>query len=568
MIRSLKDIKPTLLVLSVLFVISLCTHDSYAESNEESSYKEPPKLVVGLVIDQMRPDYIFRYWDKFGENGFKRLVNGGTIFRNAHFQHLQTSTGPGHASPFTGTTPSVHGLIGNSWYDRESDSTIGVVNDIYSGYSGVGTMPGYPEDMAPNNMLTTTVGDELYLHTNKRSKIVGVSRKNRGAIIPAGHTGDAYWYEWGSGNFITSTYYRNELPEWVSEFNSKDLPQYYMKQTWETLLPIEEYVESREDDNPYEGMFPGMDRPVFPIDLARIVEEENQNPGILNRTPFIDKITLELAKAAINGEELGMREVSDILAISLSGADGIGHMFGPASKQVQDYYLRLDRYIADFLEYVDETLGMDNVLIFLTSDHGGIYIPEYLHDLKIPTGHTEFGTSVSTQVRDEISAFLDEKYGEDFLLSFSNQNVYLDHGVMDRKGLNHVDVQNAVKQFALGLNQIGGGVTAYALNNHEFTTGMRAKAKHAFHQKRSGDVVLWYQAQTHGVGTGSTGHVSGWAYDTHAPIIFYGFNVPGREIYEKVHVTDIASTVSVYLNSPFPSGNIGNPLNGFMKLEY
>jgi len=567
MTQNIKYLLTVLLAVALLLMISAFNKKSDNGVETEINHDESPTLVIGLTIDQMRPDYIYRYWNKFEEGGFKRLVKNGTVFRNAHFRHLQTSTGPGHANPYTGATPSVHGLIGNSWYDKKSGQTVGVVNDVGSGYEGVGTLPDYPTDMAPNNMITTTIGDELYLHTSKRSKTVGISRKNRGAIIPAGHTGDAYWYEWGSGNFITSTYYRDQLPGWVSDFNSKDLPQYYMKQTWDTLLPIEDYVESREDNNPYEGMFPGMDSPTFPIDLARIVEEEDQNPGILNRTPFIDKITLELAKAAIKGEELGMREVSDILAISLSGADGVGHMFGPASKQVQDYYLRLDRYIADFLEYVDETLGVDNVLIFLTSDHGGIYIPEYLHDLKIPTGHTEFGTSVSTQVRDEISAFLEEKYGEDFLLSFSNQNVYLDHEVMDRKGLNHVDVQNAVKQFALGLNQIGGGVTAYALNNHEFTTGMRSKAKHAFHQKRSGDVVLWYQAQTHGVGTGSTGHVSGWAYDTHAPIIFYGFNVPGREIYEKVHVTDIASTVSVYLNSPFPSGNIGNPLNGFMKLE-
>lgn len=562
--RILKYIIANLLVISYLFVISACFSNSYAVVTAESNYQDPPKLVIGLVVDQMRPDYIYRYWDKFGDNGFKRLVSGGAVFRNAHFQHLQTSTGPGHASPFTGATPSIHGLIGNSWYVRETDSTVSVVRETGSGYKGVGTLPGYPEDLAPNNMLTTTVGDELYLHTNKRSKIVGVSRKDRGAIIPAGHTGDAYWYEWASGNFITSTYYMDELPGWVNDFNSRNLPQHYMRQTWDTLLPIEEYVESREDDNPYEGMLPGMDSPTFPIDIARIVEEEGQNPGILNRTPFIDKITLELAKAAIEGEQLGMRDVSDILTVSLSGADGIGHMFGPASKQVQDYYLRLDQYLADFLEYLDIKLGMDNVLIFLTSDHGGSYIPEYLHDLKIPTGHTEFGISVATQVRDEISVFLEEKYGEDFLLSFSNQNVYLDHEVMDRKGLNHVEVQNSIKQFALGLSQIGGGITAYALHNHEFTTGMRAMTKYAFHQKRSGDVILWYQAQTHGVGTGSTGHVSGWAYDSHAPIIFYGNNVSTREVYDRVYVTDIASTIAVFLNSPFPSGNIGNPLNGYM----
>lgn len=550
-----------------VFLVNINFADAYVVQEEKSQY-ESPDLVIGLIVDQMRPDYLYRYWNHYGDGGFKRLVNEGFIFRNTYFRHLQTATGPGHAASLTGTTPNIHGLIGNSYYVRELGRYINVIEDVGSGYEGVGSLPDYNGEKSPGNMLTTTVGDELYLYTARRSKAVGISRKDRGAILPAGHTGDAYWYEGTTGNFITSSYYRDILPDWLEEFNNRDLPQEYLKQSWGPILPIEKYVESRQDDNPYERSFSGMATPTFPIDLAYLVDEHGYGPDLLSGTPFLDKILLELGRATIEGEELGRRGVPDILTISLSAADRIGHMFGPASKQIQDYYIRLDRYIADFLDYLDNEFGMGNILIYLTSDHGAVYNPQYLSDLGVPTGHDGLDDVVNSFIQNEIRDFMQEEYGGAFLLSYSNQNIYLDHDFILKNNLDVEQVRKEIKRFALTLKPVGGAITADALNRSEFTEGIRARAMHGFHQKRSGDLVVWLKPQTTGGrGTVGTTHGSPWVYDVHAPLIFFGYNITAGESNKRVHVSDIASTIAIFLKSPFPSGNIGNPLNDLMMSE-
>src|SRR5690606_29511387 len=277
-----------------------------AQAQTTKSANERPKLVVGIMVDQMRSDYIHKYWDKFGEDGFKRLVNEGFTFTNNHFDYMPTSTGPGHASVYTGTTPAVHGVMGNSWYVRETGNSINVIE--VPGYTGVGTEPGKENEKAPSNMFSTTVGDELRLHSNFRSKVIGISRKDRGAILPAGHTGEAYWYDGGTGHFISSSYYFDELPAWVNAFNARNIAKEYLK-SWETLLPIEEYVESMSDDNPYENLFKGETAPVFPHNLPEIAKTEGL--GVLSSTPFHNDILIEMAIAAIEGEKLGSRSTPD-----------------------------------------------------------------------------------------------------------------------------------------------------------------------------------------------------------------------------------------------------------------
>lgn len=553
-----------LAITSLLIFTYACENDS--QNPEPREHHESPKLVVGIVVDQMRPDFIYRYWDQFEEGGFKRLVNEGYTFRNAWFRHLQTSTGPGHAAQYTGATPSVHGLLGNSWYVPELDRRINVIEDIDSGHQGVGSQPGYNGEKSPNNMLTTTVGDELHLHTGQKSRTVSISRKDRGAILPGGHTGDAYWYESSTGNFITSTYYRDELPGWVQEYNQRNRAQELLTRTWEPLLDEEAFSSAREDDNPYEGTLSGMDTPTFPTDLARLVEEHDLSPGLLSVTPFSDKMLLELAREAIEGEELGARDVPDMLAIGLSAADAIGHTFGPASRQVQDHYLRLDRYLAEFLDHLDEELGRENVLVFLTSDHGAAYIPHYLRDLNIATGNPDTETNVSGTVLNQVREYMEQYYGRDFLQSFSNHNLYLDHDYMQQQGLEPEAVRKDLKRYVLTLDPVAGALTADALNSSEFTEGLRARAQYSFHQRRSGDIMLWFEPQTlTGTGTGGTSHGTPWAYDTRAPLLFYGYDVPAGQSSERVYVSDIASTVATFLNSPFPSGNIGDPLNDHMR---
>ncbi len=547
----------------LLAAAALLVTPAASEAQERPHY-DTPDLVVGIVVDQLRPDYLYRYWDLLSEGGLRRLVNEGFFFRNAHFRHGQTSTGPGHAAQYTGATPAVHGLVGNSWYVRELDRSINVIEAVGSGFQGVGSLPDYDGEKGPVNMLTTTVGDELYLHTGHRSRTVGISRKDRGAILPAGHTGSAYWYEGATGNFVTSTFYRNELPDWLVEFNSRDLAQEYLTRTWESLHPLERYQASREDDNPYEGTIGGST--AFPFDLAYQVEEEGASPSLLNTTPFSDELLFELAYAAIEGEGLGRGPVPDILAIAPSATDAIGHRFGPASKQMQDQILRLDGYLADFLDYLDEELGLENVLIFLTSDHGGAYIPHYLRDQGIATGNPDAETHVSNQMLSALRDFLRERYGHDILLAFSNQNLFLDHEVIESLGLELAAVRSEVKRFMLTLEPVAGAVTADVLNATEFTQGVRAAMQHSYNQKRSGDVVVWLKPQTRSnTGTGGTGHGTPWAYDRHAPVLFFGYDVPAGQSTELVYVSDIASTVATFLNSPFPSGNLGSPLNGLMR---
>lgn len=472
---------------------------------------------------------------------------------------MPTATGPGHAGVYSGTTPAVHGVMGNSWYVRELDKSINVIE--VPGYTGVGSEPGAEDEKAPSNMLSTTVGDELRLHTNMRSRVIGISRKDRGAILPAGHTGQAFWYEGGSGNFISSSYYGDKLPAWVSEFNSRNLAAEYMKQSWETLLPIEEYVESMPDDNPYEGMFKGQDAPVFPHRLPELMEVHGHGLGLLSSTPFSNDLMLDMGIAAIEGEALGTRATPDLLSISFSATDAVGHQFGPGSIEVQDTYLRLDLTMARLLDYLDKNFGKDNVLLFLTSDHGVSYVPDYLVEQGIPGGRFDSKSNL-----DRLRGFLSDKYGEDLLLSFSNYEVFLDHGLMDQKELDHEAVQKEVARFMLSLEGVAGALTASALNHTQFTHGIRARVQQGFNQKRSGDVLVWLEPhRTTSSSSRGTTHGSPWTYDTHAPMHWYGWTVPRGRSSHPVHISDIASTVATFLNSPFPSGNTGIPMNGYMK---
>lgn len=324
----------------------------------------------------------------------------------------------------------------------------------------------------------------------------------------------------------------DELPEWVQEFNNLNLAEEYLTRVWDILLPEDQYTGSRPDDNPYEGWYAGMESPTFPIDLAYLVEEHGEGPGLLSRTPFSDELLLELAIAAIDGENLGKRGVPDILSVAFSATDAIGHRFGPASRQMQDQLIRLDRYIAQLLDYLDSELGIDNVLVFLTSDHGAVYIPHYLRNNRIITGNPDTETHIGNEIRNAVSEYLEEFYGQDILLSYSNQNFYLDHDYVYVYG-NDLDigkVRKDLKRFLLTLEPIAGAITADVLNSTEFNFGIRSRAQHIFHQKRSGDVIAWVTPQTRGnYGTGGTGHGTPWAYDTHVPLVFYGYNIPAGE---------------------------------------
>jgi len=519
---------------------------------------DSPPLVVGLVVDQMRPDLVYRYWDKLGDDGFRRLIEHGFTFTNMHFDYMPTSTGPGHAGVFTGTTPSIHGIMGNSWYRREQGRSINVIS--VPGHEGIGARPGGENNKAPTQLLSTTLGDELRLHSNMQSRVVGISRKDRSAMMMTGHLGDAYWYEGATGNFVTSSFYRDALPQWLDDFNARDLAQTYLGEVWDTLLPIGDYTESISDSNPWERVYPDQTEPVFPHDLPTRVSEHGAGAGLLSSTPFGDRLLTDLAIAAIDGEQLGQRGVTDLLAIGYSAIDSIGHAYGPASVETQDAYLRLDRNIATLLNHLDATIGEGEYLVFLTSDHGVVHVPGYLAELNLPAGYYDVAAGYSG-----LAEHLSRTYGADLLVGFSNFDIFLDNARIDELRLDRAEVQQRVARYMLSLDGVAGALTAETLTNTQFDRDIRAIVQNGFHQQRSGDVVVWLEPQMLPQRDSGSDHGSPWSYDRHAPMYWYGRNIPVGESAAPVFIRDIASTVATLLRSPHPSGNTGNPMTVHMR---
>ncbi len=553
-------IRSGLMGIGLLFTMS-----ADAEVEPESSrfsHDHTPRLVIGITIDQMRPDYFYRFWNHYGEGGFRRLLNDGFLFRNAMYSYSHTATGPGHAAIYTGTTPRVNGLIGNRWYVPDLERSINVVEVPGSDFVTVGGGADAGQHRSPGNMLVTTVGDELHLYTGERSRSVSISMKDRSAILSGGHTGSAYWFDSATGNFVTSTFYRDALPEWLQAFNARRLAREFLQRTWEPARPIETYVESRADRNPYERPLPGTFRATFPIDLAEIMRQPNHDAGILGITPFGDELLFELAKVALIEESLGRGDTPDMFMLGLSAADIIGHFFGPASKQIQDYYIRLDEYLADFLEFLDKHYERHEYLVFITADHGAHYVPQYLHDKRIPTGHSNFHTRLNETLEAQLRQHLERRFGADLLLAISGQNIYLDRVRIDELKLDLSMVRQKAVSFLMRLDFVGGAISASTLDQAEFTEGVRGLIMQNYFPARSGDVMVWLTPHTRGdLGTGFTGHGTPWTTDLHVPILFYGYDIPHGQSSAPVAPSDIASTLAVFLNSPFPSGNTGNPLN-------
>ncbi|WP_296705174.1 alkaline phosphatase family protein, partial [Algoriphagus sp.] len=392
---------------------------------------EKPKLIVGIVVDQMRQEYLYRFADRYKEGGFKRLMKDGFMMKNGHYNYIPTYTGPGHASVYTGTTPATHGIISNSWYVRSLDGSLYCAED--STVTAVGGTEGNGK-ISPRNLLTTTITDELRYSSNKRSKVVGIAIKDRGASLPAGHLGDAYWFDSNNGDFMTSTYYYETLPSWVQNFNEKKIAEKYLNQTWNTLYPLETYRNSISDNNEFESPFSGKDTPTFPYDLPAL-KETNGGLGLIASTPYGNTLTLDFAIAAIEGENLGNRGETDFLALSFSSPDYIGHRFGPASKEVEDNYLRLDLEFERLLNYLDENIGEGEYLVFLSADHGVAEIATHMISERIPAGNLN-----NSYINAQLKGYTQQVFGEgDWIKSLSNEQVFLNHELVREKGLNFRD---------------------------------------------------------------------------------------------------------------------------------
>jgi predicted AlkP superfamily pyrophosphatase or phosphodiesterase len=559
-------LKPLLALAAVLFLQACATFNVPVDVQSTSSQQivtgvdGRPKLVVGIVVDQMRYDFLYRYWDKYSEGGIKKLVTQGFNFKNTQYSYVPTYTGPGHASIYTGSVPALNGIIGNAWYDRNTGSSIYCVEDKTVKTVGSTSDAGL---MSPRNMLTTTVTDELRLSNNMQSKVIGIALKDRGAILPAGHTGNgAYWFDSPSGNWITSTFYANELPQWVQEFNGQKHGDRLLGEVWNTLLPIEQYTESTADDMRWERPLPGEKSPVFPHNIPAIRGKDYE---LIRSIPAGNTITKDFALAAIRGEQLGKGSHTDFLALSFSTPDYTGHSFGPNSIEVQDVYLRLDRELEEMINVLEKEIGKDNVLIFLTADHGAANVPAYMSSLKIPAG-----VANSNMLRDSVEQYLNKTYGKGkWVERYTNQQLYLNRKLIEASKLNRTEVQDKVANYVLRFEGVARAVSADAIQRVGWTGGLMSRIESGYNAQRSGDVIVvlqpgWFEGYGSGEPKGTT-HGSYGNYDTHVPLVWYGWKVKPGESSVETAVSDIAPTIASWLYIQEPNGSVGRPLQELMK---
>lgn len=513
--------------------------------------KTKPKLVIGLVIDQMRYDYLTRFSDRFSEDGFKRLINNGFSLENAHYNLIPTYTAVGHASIYTGTTPNNHGIISNNWYDKFLKETIYCVDD--TSFKTIGSKSNSGQK-SPKRMFTSTLADQLKLHQVSKGKSIGIAIKDRSAILPAGHTANgAYWFEGGKeGKFITSSFYMNQLPKWVESFNASGKADDYLSEPWKTLFPIETYTRSISDNNDFEGLFKGEKAPTFPHNIPKL-RSKNGNFSILKGIPKGNTITLDFAKSAIVGENLGISNHTDFLAISLSSTDYIGHQFGPASVEIEDTYLKLDRDLANFLNFLDDKIGKENYTIFLTADHAAVHVPSYLQSLKIPAHYFNakaFYNSINS---------ITQKYfnSKELVENISNYQIFLNKEKIETLGFTKNEIAERIVNELESLEGIYKAVTAKTLQTTNFSEGLMNSLQNGYNQKLSGDILLVPYPATLTRGKTGTSHGTGYSYDTHIPIIFYGKGIKNGVSKKRHEIVDIAPTIANLLGIEAPNSATG-----------
>jgi predicted AlkP superfamily pyrophosphatase or phosphodiesterase len=513
--------------------------------------QQRPKLVVGIVVDQMKMEYLYRFSDDFSPNGFKRLMGDGYTFQNMHFNYMPTYTGPGHASIYTGTTPSSHGIVGNEWFSRVLGKELYCTDDSAVKTVGDGTVK--EGEMSPKNMQTTSITDELRLATNFKGKVFGLSLKDRGAILPAGHFANwAFWYS-KTGAFISSTFYGSTLPDWVTQFNTEKRYLPYINKGWELSRPAATYNESLEDNNPYEGKLYNSTAPVFPYNLKEMYEKNDA--GVLRATPFGNNLLADFAMKTIENEELGKDNITDFLTVSFSSTDYVGHLQGPRSMELQDTYLRLDQTIADFLLYLDKTVGKDNYLLFLTADHAGAENVNYLRDNKYGVKSVN-----PSDIRNGLKKFSVDTFGVDLVLNYSNFNLFFNKEIIKTKGLELSKVKLAFKDYLMTQEQVKRVYSEeeiLASSGHDYYLNCIAKGYDA---TQDGDlIVLDKPGFIEYSGTG-TSHGTPYSYDTHVPVIFYGWNIKKGETHDRKVITQIAPTIAQLIKIPFPNGTEANVL--------
>ena len=524
-----------------------------------------PRLVLQITVDQLRGDLPARYDDRLTEGGFRYLMEKGTWYIDAHYQHANTETAVGHATLATGADPSRHGIVANDWINQKTGAF--VYNTEDERYHIIGREPKAHEGVSPRNLAASTFGDELVVNNGGRSRVFSVSVKDRGAILPGGHVGKAFWFSKSSGEFVTSTYYYDDYPAWVQQWNAAKPADAFKGKSWELLNDRATYVHGQMDDRPYEADLKPLGR-VFPHSLGG---DSKYFYLILTLTPVGDMLTLDFAKALVENEKLGQNDnrVPDYLQISFSSTDYIGHLFGPSSLETEDNILRLDRTLADLFQFIDEKVGLDKTLIVLSADHVAPEAPEYMGKLGLSTGRFAFDWF---KTEGPLTEALQNKYSRvDFIAGHSHPYLYLNLDAIASAGQNVADVERFVADELMKIPGI-----AYAQTRGDLLAGritespIQNQIRRSFHPTRSGNIHMvpeqyWFlhsteEAEKMGIGSIAAIHGSPWAYDTYVPIFFAGSGVPARIIGRRVAPTDIAPTLAAYLGIKPPSGSVGSVL--------
>lgn len=540
-------------------LISLLTLFFFSGSYKPEKKSKKPKLVIGIVIDQMRYDYLTKYANRYGKDGFNRILKNGFSLENAHLNYIPTYTAVGHTSIYTGTTPSEHGIISNNWYDKFLKKSIYCVDD--TAYKTVGSNSDNGQK-SPKRLYTSTITDQLHLAQNMHGKTIGISMKDRAAILPVGSTANAaYWYDGEDYNtWITSTFYTEKLPKWVKEFNANNKADAYLNKSWETLYDIKTYTNSRNDNNIFEEKLAGQKTPTFPKNL-KTLRKKNGNFNLLKTVPAGNTFTVDFAKAAIIGENLGKSEYTDFLAISFTPTDYVGHKYGVAAVEMEDTYLRLDKDLADFFDFLDQQVGKNAYTLFLTADHAAGHVPSYLQSLKIPAHYLK---------AKKLKKFLlkvTKKYFNSIELieNVSNYQIFLDKDKIESLGFEVNTVAQKLADEVVSFDKIYKAVTARTLQTTHFSSGILNALQNGYNQKLSGEVLMIPNPATLMKGKKGTSHGSGYSYDTHVPLIFYGNGIQKGASTKRYNITDIAPTIANLLGIEAPNGTNGLVIDEVLK---
>lgn len=544
---------------SFLILLSILQVAIYAQPKFAS---KKPKMIVQIVVEQMRYDILQRYWERFSEKGFKRLINEGAFCKDALYDYVITESAPGYATISTGSNPSEHGIVADKWYLRITENEQYCVGDPkLENKSDVFNANKF----SPRQLIGSTVGDELRISNYKKSKVISVGIKNYASILTAGYLGNAaYWMDEETGNWTSSSFYMDSMPDWVNEFNQKQFVPLYLTREWNTLYPLGSYTQSLADNNSYESGF-GNSQRTFPYNLSQL--SLNEGAQIVKYTPFGNTYTTDFAVAAMINEDLGKDEFTDILTIAYSTPGYVTNLFGIRSVELEDTYLRLDKEIAHLLDIIDDRYGKENVVVVLTSDRGVIDNPDFYKEIGMPTGKFNSEQAISV-----LESYLKAIYGRsNWVKHYAGRQIYLNQLLIDASKISLADVQLKAAQFLNQFTGVAHATTATILQTTNFTEGTMRKFQNGYSLVRSGDVLIslkpgWVEERSHKK-IDITEQSSPYRYDSHVPLVFYGWKIIPKEILVPVQINDIAPTLSEFLNISYPSGASGKPIKELLSNE-